>query len=428
MRKRWLGQFLSAGVGIAIIGGLLTGAGAQVVNQPAAATNSAVGSKANHTFSTPLKLPHENAKPPKVSQAGVVRPLASPNPALFYETPSSLACVYGFVALTTGCNPATATAVVANAATPLSIAIVIAYHNPTIQSDLTTFDAQFGLPAPPSFQVVYASGSPPATDSGWAQESSIDIEWSHAMSPNAKLYLVEAASNSDSDLFAAIDFASTLVTNDGGGIVSMSWGHTERSTDTTLETHFQKAGVTYIASSGDAPGVSYPSSSPSVISAGGTTVSRGPTTGNFIGEGTWQQTGGGSSVYFSRPSYQNVIYSVVGLKRGVPDIAAIADPDTGVWVYSASGITPGWGVWGGTSVAAPVSAGSISHKGYKYTGLRGALTSIYAGNFGNFRDITSGNCGPYAGLSAGVSWDFCTGRGSFLGGNRMMVVSGGSNP
>ena len=419
-------RFLAAGIGGILIGGLLIGAGAPIASQSAAAATSSTAPAVNRTFSVQLNLP--NATPPKVSHSGVAFPQVSPNAAKFYETPSSLACVYGLIAQTTGCNPANATAVVANAASPLSIAIVIAYHNPTIQSDLTTFDSQFGLPAPPSFKVAFASGSQPATNSGWAQESSIDVEWSHAMSPNAKLYLVEAASNSDSDLYAAVITAGNLVAADGGGIVSMSWGRTEFSTETSLDSYFQKSGVTYISSSGDAPGVSYPNSSGYVISAGGTTISRNLATGNFISEGTWQQTGGGSSTYESRPSYQNSISSLIGSKRGVPDIAAVADPQTGVWVYSASGTSAGWGVWGGTSVAAPVLAGIISHRGTKYTGLLGALNSIYAGTFGNFRDITSGNCGPYAGLLAAESWDYCTGRGSLLGANRMMVVSGGSKP
>ncbi len=106
------------------------------------------------------------------------------------------------------------------------------------------------------------------------------------MSPNAKLYLVEAATDANADLYKAVDVASSLVAADGGGVVSMSWGASEFSSETSLESHFQKAGIIYIASSGDAPGVSYPNSSAYVISVGGTTISRNPVTGNFIGQGT----------------------------------------------------------------------------------------------------------------------------------------------
>ena len=131
-------------------------------------------------------------------------------------SPSSLACIYGFVTVVTGCNPNTLTQVVTGGS-GLAIAIVDAYDNPDAASDLTTFDSQFGLPAPPGgLQVVYASGSQPAADTGWALESSLDIEWAHAMSPASKIYLVEAASNSYSDLLTAVDKAATLVAAAGG--------------------------------------------------------------------------------------------------------------------------------------------------------------------------------------------------------------------
>ena len=422
MKKLILTCFLGAGIGASVFTAGVPGAWAE---SPAPATESSSAGKARH-FHVRMQLPDENVKPPKVTASGVAAPKVTPNKKYFYETPSSLACVYGLVTQTPGCNALTATSVVSNASSPTSIAIVIAYHNPNIQSDLAAFDTQFGLQAPPTFKVVSASGSVPANDSGWALESSLDVEWSHAMSPNAKLYLVEAASNSFADLFVAVKTASGLVAADGGGVVSMSWGGSEFSTETTYETYFQKTGVTFIASSGDDPGVIYPSTSAWVISAGGTTVSRNPATGDFIGEGTWQYTGGGSSAYIPRPSYQAGLSSVVGAYRGVPDVAAVADPYTGVWVYSGYG-AGGWTVVGGTSVAAPAVAGMISHTGVKYTAAHGALTSIYAGTFGNFRDITSGNCGPYAGLTSGVSWDFCTGRGSPLGGTRMMAING-ANP
>ncbi len=94
-------------------------------------------------------LPEANAKPPKLSSNGGLTPITVPIGGYYYETPSSLACVYGFITQTAGCNPTTATAVVTGGA-DLTIAIVIAYHNPGIQTDLTTFDTQFGLPAPPA--------------------------------------------------------------------------------------------------------------------------------------------------------------------------------------------------------------------------------------------------------------------------------------
>ena len=379
-----------------------------------------------HTNVVGVLLPVSNVRPPQLTAGEGLTPQAVPLSGYYFETPSSLACVYGFVAQTTGCNPTTAKAVITGGS-GLAIAIVDAYHNPNIVTDLATFAKQFGLPAPGSnFQVVYASGKKPPNDSiGWSLKSSLDVEWAYAMSPNAKIYLVEAASDYTSDLLAAVDVASNLVAKAGGGIVSMSWGGSEFTGQTTYDSHFKAANVTYIASSGDAPGVSWPSSSAFVVSAGGTSISRNPATGDFVGEMTWQQAGSGLSSIVARPTYQNSLTSLVGSHRGVPDIAAVADPDTGVWVYAQYACTyiydcggTDWLPVGGTSAAAPVEAGVMSHKGVKYSTSQAALSALYGSSI-TFRDIKSGNCGPYAGYLAASGWDLCTGRGSLLGTLRM---------
>ena len=430
---RW--RFLAAGVATCAIGVLWSTAWAQVNTTPAqhgAVTywypNSNkqkpadVGVRA-HTNVIGVIFPEPNRKPHAAKSASSFNPnVTLPVAGDYFETPASLACVYGFVTQTTGCNPSTATAVIAGGAAA-SIAIVDAYDNPNAATDLTTFDTEFGLPAPPSFQVVYASGAtaPPVDPTGgWELESSLDIEWAHAMSPNAKIYLVEAASNSNTDLLAAVDKAASLVSADGGGVVSMSWGESEASGESTNDKHFQKANVTFFASTGDAPGTEWPSVSPYVVAVGGTSISRNPANGNYIAELVWQQTGSGISSVVSRPTYQAAVSSVVGTKRGVPDIAGVADPNTGVWVYSGS--NGGWFIVGGTSVASPVEAGIVSYKGLKYASYTGFLTNLYSGNAGNTRDIVSGNCGPYAGYVAGTSYDLCTGRGSLLGGLRLNVA------
>jgi subtilase family serine protease len=121
--------------------------------------------------------------------------------------------------------------------------------------------------------------------------------------------------------------------------------------------------VTYLASTGDAPGVSFPSTSAYVVAVGGTAIRRNRVTGNFGEEVVWQDAGAGLSAYVARPAYQNGISSTVGASRGVPDIAAIANPSGGVWVYS--GLNGGWVIVGGTSVASPVEAGIMSYQGYK---------------------------------------------------------------
>src|SRR6202023_2701802 len=191
-----------------------------------------------------------------------------------FETPASLACVYGLTAQTGGCNPNTITAVVQGGSR--AIALVDAYHYPNALADLKYYSAQFGLPAPTAstFQVVFASGSQPAGNSGWELEMALDIQMAHAMAPNAKLYLVEAASNSGSDLLAAVDKAAQLVASAGGGGVSVSWGSAEFSAETYYDSHFQKTGVIFLASTGDSPGVEWPSASANVVAVGGTSLSR----------------------------------------------------------------------------------------------------------------------------------------------------------
>lgn len=150
-----------------------------------------------------------------------------PFPGYFYETPASLACIYNLVhQRDRGCNPNVADANPNGGSK--AIAIVDAFDDPIAVSDLTAFSAQFGvpLPTPATFQVVYATGTNPGLDptGGWELEESLDIEYAHAMAPNAKLYLVEAASDSLGDLLYAEQVAASLVAAAGGGEVSNSWG------------------------------------------------------------------------------------------------------------------------------------------------------------------------------------------------------------
>jgi kumamolisin len=326
----------------------------------------------------------------------------------YLETPASLACVYNLVsAPLAGCNPYATT--VNPSGGSRAIAIVDAYDDPTAASDLAYFSSQFGLPAA-NLTVVYASGRKPPSNSGWQVEEALDLEWAHAMAPGAKLYLVEAASANLSDLLTAVGVASQLVAKAGGGEVSMSWGGSEFSGETAYDKSFTTPGVVYLASAGDSPGVSWPAASPNVIAVGGTALSRNPNTGNFQVELAWQQTGGGPSAYEARPSFQSAV-SATGAQRGTPDVAAVADPTTGVWVYAGGQ----WYIVGGTSVAAPVWAGVINAAG-RFAGSSAAeLTAIY-GNASGFTNVTDGDCGPNEGYLALGAWSFCTGHGSPNGG------------
>ncbi len=352
-----------------------------------------------------------------------------PFPGYFYETPASIACIYGLQPSSAGCNPNVVTANPSGGSR--AIAIVDAFDDPNAYIDLQAFSVQFGVAAitPSSFQVVFAPfggaapGSctagpapqpPSAAPTGWDFEESLDIEWAHSMAPHARLYLVEAQSNSFSDLLCAVSVASTLVRAAGGGQVSMSWAGGEWPGETAIDPVFTTSRVVYFASAGDGSGAVYPSVSPNVVSVGGTSLSTNAITGSFEVENTWQDTGGGPSVFESRPSYQNGISAVVGGSRGTPDVAAVANPSTGVWVLDTLVYGPGsWFVFGGTSVASPLWAGFANAAGGFASSSRAALNQIYSGQ-GPFRftDITIGNCGLYASDLATAGWDFCSGFGS----------------
>jgi kumamolisin len=342
------------------------------------------------------------------------RPLTvgPPYAGYLYETPASVACVYRLVPAAAGCNPNT---VMTNSSGgSRAIAIVDAYDDPNAAADLARFSSQFGLPAP-NFQVVYASGTRPSRDFGWELEESLDIEWAHAVAPNAKIYLVEAASNSYSDLFLAVSRASSLVAAAGGGEVSMSWGSGEFPNETSYDSYFTTPGVVYFASAGDGPGTLYPSVSPNVVAAGGTTLRRKPSTGAFLAEAAWVDTGGGASFYEARPGYQSSISTIVASRRGVPDLSAVADPNTGVWVYDSG--NGGWWIVGGTSASAPILAGIVNLAGHFASSTSSELTTIYNNMAlaADFRDTATGFCGPYMGYSTVKGWDFCTGAGSPYG-------------
>ncbi len=300
-----------------------------------------------------------------------------------------------------------------------AIAIVIAYHYANARRDFNVFSTQFGLPTETSsnqtsstnkrFQVVYQGSKVPAPNLGWNQEAALDIEWSHAMAPNAKIYLVEANSNSFTDLNAAIKKAAALP---GVRAVSMSFGANEFAGVTSYESVFTQPNVVYFASTGDIGGQrSWPALSPKVVAVGGTSLTG---SGATWSESAWSGTGGGVSAYFSRPEYQSAVQVIVGTKRGGPDISAVADPYTGCAVYApTSSTTSQWMVFGGTSLSCPIVAGIYNQSGVTSASSAAELTRIYA-NLGSasFRDVTTGTAG---GNASAVGYDLTTGVGTPLG-------------
>jgi subtilase family serine protease len=304
-----------------------------------------------------------------------------------------------------------------------TIGIVDAYDDPNIESDLGKFNGQFGLPACTTangcFKKIYASGSKPKTDAGWALEISLDVEWSHAIAPAAKIVLVEAASSSFANLIQAVDMA---VAN-GASVVSMSFGGSEFSSQTTYDAHFNVGGVTFTASSGDSgSGVEYPAASPYVVGVGGTTIQTADSSGTYKSETAWSGSGGGESTVEAEPLYQSSFGIASNNKRGVPDVAYDADPNTGFSVYDSVRYQgqAGWFQVGGTSAGAPQWAAllaivnSMRAAAGKGT-LNGAQYAFYnASTYStNFHDITSGSNGTCGSLcNAGPGYDFVTGLGS----------------
>jgi kumamolisin len=302
-----------------------------------------------------------------------------------------------------------------------TIVIVDAYDYPTAVADFNAFSAAFGLPQETGdqsvLQVVYANGTKPTYNSGWSQEAALDIQWAHALAPSAKIVLVEAASNSISDLLQGVDVAGKIP---GVREVSMSWGAGEFPGETTYDNHFTAPDVVYFAASGDSGGkVIWPSASPNVVSAGGTTLNLS-SSGAFLSETGWNDSGGGTSKYESRPAYQSGIKNIVGSKRGTPDLSFDANPNTGVSVYWQGG----WYVFGGTSVSTPALSGIVNlaatTNGFA-TSSAGELGTVYA-NAGtsssnpsganDFRDIVSGAAARFR---CNSGWDFVTGIGSNWG-------------
>jgi hypothetical protein len=309
-----------------------------------------------------------------------------------------------------------------------TIAIVDAYNDPDIISDANSFSSEFGLQqfnvsGGPTLKVLNQTGGTSlpsnASPGTWDIEEALDVEWAHSIAPEANIILFEAASNSDANLFTAVDTAADYA---GVSVVSMSWSGGESSSETSYDSNFVTPnghqGVTFLAATGDDGTPSgYPAYSPDVVAVGGTTLDIN-SSGEYLAEGAWADGGGGISVYESIPSYQDALDGVNGAStthRNVPDVSMDADPNSGVYVLDS--YDGGWFQVGGTSLATPMWAGliSIADQGRALLGessLNGAtqtLPTLYSLPSSDFHDITSGSNGTY---SAGPGYDLVTGLGT----------------
>jgi hypothetical protein len=312
-----------------------------------------------------------------------------------------------------------------------TIAIVTAYNDPKIASDVHTFDAAMGINDNFSLSVVGQNGgkvSSLATDAGWAGETALDVEWAHAIAPKAKILLVEANTASLGNLLTAVDFARHAA---GVSVVSMSWGADEFWSETSFDKYFTTPaghqGVTFVAASGDNGswwGPSWPSSSSNVLAVGGTSLNIN-SAGGIGSETGWGGSGGGISSFESQPTYQLNAQHTGG--RTNPDVSYNADPNTGFAFFNSvddgSGFV-GWQVVGGTSAGAPQWSAlvAIANQGRaaagksSLDGSTGTLPMLYA-LYNNptayaaaFNDVTVGRSSFFLGAHTG--YDGVSGLGS----------------
>ena len=311
-----------------------------------------------------------------------------------------------------------------------TIAIVDAYNDPSIVQDLNTFDSEFSLPT--AQLTIHKTTT--TNNKSWDTETALDVEWAHAIAPAANILLVEASSNSVSDLMTAVNYARNAP---GVSVVSMSFSMPEfeqswnpgswadgNQTDYdsgTFVTPQGHAPVSFVASAGNVGSrVVYPSTSPNVLAVGGTVITASEATKvgpssvpnnwqsmSYDFESAWSDGGGGFSGVESRPSYQNGFNS--NSMRSTPDVAYGA---SGFWVFDSN--NSDWENVGGTSAGTPQWAGIIALANQERAQLGGntlanTVADIYQLPSSDFHDITLGSTGVY---QAKVGFDQTTGRGT----------------
>jgi subtilase family serine protease len=335
-----------------------------------------------------------------------------------------------------------------------TICILVSYGSPTLDADLRTFDRAFGLPDP-ILNVLAPLGMHAPTDRGWAGETTLDVEWAHAIAPDARIVVLESPVSETEGVRGLPEFLALgryALDHHLADVLSQSWGATEgtlldaagRKMVAALHHLYGDAarrGVTVVAASGDegAAGidlslrryfpsaqVGFPASDPLVLAVGGTQLSLSAG-GAATSEQAWPGSGGGFSSIFAEPAYQRTLPAAVqGIlrgRRGVPDVAYDASARSPILIYLGGR----WRLAAGTSAAAPQWAGLAALA----DGLAGrdlgplapllyrlAASPRYAADL---RDITHGSSvGPLRGgtrlggigFPALPGWDAVTGLGT----------------
>jgi subtilase family serine protease len=359
-----------------------------------------------------------------------------------------------------------------------TIVIVDSFGSPTIRSDLATFDRAFGLPAPPSFRIIQPAGRVPrynpnnADQFGWAGETTLDVDWAHAMAPRANILLVEtpvAETSGAAGIPEIVTAENYVIDHHLGVVISQSFGAAEASFPggviSSLRSAYVNAdrnGVTVLAATGDAGAtdfsdnagnlythraVDWPASDPLVTAVGGTDLALDTTGTRTQADVVWNDsanyallnafagspdptglaTGGGKSAVFGRPSYQNRVARVVGRHRGIPDISMSASCSGFVLTYNSfRGEPTGWYAACGTSEAAPLFAGIVAlaaqAAGHSLGLINPALYALYAKHAAGLVDVTDGNNSvsftqnntqyTVKGFSAGPGYDLASGVGT----------------
>ncbi len=292
----------------------------------------------------------------------------------------------------------------------LTVAIVDAFDDANAESDLAVYRSQFGLTACTTangcFRKVDQNGgtSYPRGDRGWAEEISLDLDMASAICPNCHILLVEAKSNSFANLSAAVDYAATH----GASVISNSYGGSEYSGEVNDQSHYNHSGVAITASSGDnGYGVEFPAASQYVTAVGGTSLTK---SGSSFSETVWSGAGSGCSAYIAKPSWQT---DPLCANRTVADVAADADPNTGVAVYDTYRLHPGgWLVFGGTSVASPIIASVYALAGNAATVTAGSYPYAHTSSLYDVLSGSNGSCGGTYLCTGGSGYDGPTGNGT----------------
>ncbi|MEU9477349.1 S53 family peptidase [Streptomyces sp. NPDC048191] len=412
-------------------------------------------SSAGATTDAPAGVPHTFAQP-AIAGHTLVRDVPSPLPIAQCQAKWHINCYSPLQYRTAyNLNPLYKKGVTGKGRT---IVIVDSFGSPTVQHDLDVYSKQFGLRSTKVNVVKW--GHVPKFDpknsdmTGWAGETTLDVEMAHAVAPDAKIVLVETAvaeTEGTTGLPEMMSAEKYLIDHGVGDVISQSFGATENtfpgfdkgdlSSIKKLRYAFQDAQrkhVTVLASSGDggatdmkADGKTYykkrvnswPSSDPLVTSIGGTQLHlndkgervKPDSVYNDYGAG-----GGGQSHVFTRPAFQDGVKNVVGTRRGTPDISMAAAVNGGAWVYSSYDPTAtGWDVSGGTSEASPLFSGIVAladqAAGHRVGDINAALYTLLKQKNPGVVDVNDGTDNSYEGVKgykAVNGYDMATGVGT----------------